>query len=558
MDSSYWSRSQASATLRRRRFLTGAVTVAGSAYLAACARASPPGKTSSPPGAAALQPKNGGTLSTPIAADMFNWDVTGNGKTVPNPNGTTLALEAMLSFKQGPGLPYDQNVITPNLAQSWETPDAATYTFHLAKTITFANLPPVNGRPLTSADIKWSYQYHSRTGNPAFAKLVAGNFSYMFDGLDGIQTPDDSTVVVKFQKPFAPFLTYNFTFALPAYPHEIYDQYGNFNDHLVGSGPYQLDTAQSQQGTKWVFARNQTYWQPGKPHLDAVRYLVLADDAARYAAFVAGQAQVLRVADLTAAATIKKAAPNVSVQEGLDPQAYGMYINRRRPPFTDDRLRKALSLGLDRDAFIQTFAGSKGGWIMADSLPGLWSDQEVKQILKYDPTQAKQMVAAAGYPSGLDIPLMLQTGANLTQSAMQLFQAQMKSVGLNINIQLVDGATFSQKLHTGDFTLTPTTQQIFADLDSRLYGNFFSTSASNWIGLKDAEVDRLILSQRSEADPNKRRDALRAVTKYMNDHAISLAFYQTPQTTFSSPTLRNFGDNWQQYDLDARDIWLEQ
>jgi peptide/nickel transport system substrate-binding protein len=540
-----------------RRGLLAAMTAAGGAVLAACRRGAAKGapRTAAP---LAGQPRSGGTLNVAIAADMFNWDVTGNGKTIPNPNGTTLALESLLSFKQGPGLPYDQNVITSNLAQSWETPDATTYVFHLAKNVAYANLPPINGRPLTAADVKWAYQYHSRTGDPAFAKLPAANFSYMFDGLDSIQAPDATTVSVKFQRPYAPFLTYNFTFALPVYPHEVFDQYGNFNDHLVGSGPFQLDQAQSQHGTKWVFSKNPTYWQPGRPYLDAVHYLVLTDDSARSAAFIAGQTQILRVSDATSAAAIRKAALAALVEEGLDPQAYQMYINRRHPPFTDDRRRQALSLALDRDAFIQTFAGGKGGWIMADSLPGLWTDQEIKQILHHDPAQAKQMIAAAGYPNGLDVPLMLQTGSSLTQSAMQLFQAQMKTVGFNVGIQFVDGGNFSQKLHSGDFTLAPTTEQIFADLDSRLYGNFFSTSPSNWIGLKDPEVDRLILAQRSEVDPARRRDALRAVTRYMNENAISLGFYQTPQTTFMSPALKNYGDNWQQYNFDARDIWLTQ
>jgi ABC-type transport system substrate-binding protein len=546
------------ARANRRRLLTGAAATAGATALAACGRSDRSSGTAKPSGATAVQPRSGGTLSAAIAADMFNWDVTGNGKTVPNPNGTTLALEGLLTFKQGPGLPYDQNTIAPGLAQSWETPDATTYTFHLAKNITYANLPPVNGRPLTASDVQWAYQYHSRTGLPAFAKLPPANFSYMFDGLDSIQTPDSSTVIVKFQKPYAPFLTYNFTFALPVYPHEIFDQHGNFNDVLAGSGPFQLDQTQTQHGTKWVFSKNPSYWQTGKPYLDAVRYLVIADDSARTAAFITGQTQILKVSDATTAATVKKAAPNATVTEGLDPQAYGMYISRRRPPFTDDRLRKALSMALDRDAFIQTFAAGKGGWILADSLPGLWTEAEIKQILSHDPTQAKQLVAAAGYANGLDVPLMLQMGNNVTQSAMQLLQAQMKPVGININIQLVDGTTFSQKLHSGDFTLAPTTEQIFADLDSRLYGNFFSTSPSNWIGLKDPMIDQLILAQRSESDPAKRRDALRAVTKYMNANVTGLGFYQTPQTTFAAPALQNYGDNWQQYNLDAPNVWLSQ
>src|SRR5579875_1505742 len=181
------SRSRRGPQIRRRDLLAGMTAAGGAVWLAACGQGSAR-SGSSAVAPSANQPKSGGTLNVAIAADMFNWDVTGNGKTIPNPNGTALALESLLAFKQGPGVPYDQNTITPNLAQRWEAPDATTYTFHLAKGVTYAGLPPVNGRPLTSADVQWAYQYHSRTGNPAFAKLPAANFSYMFDGLDSIQT----------------------------------------------------------------------------------------------------------------------------------------------------------------------------------------------------------------------------------------------------------------------------------------------------------------------------------------------------------------------------------
>jgi peptide/nickel transport system substrate-binding protein len=454
-------------------------------------------------------------------------------------------------------VPFGTDVVTPNLAERWEQPDPTVYTFHLRKGLKFADMAPLSGRAFTSADIKWSYEYHSRTGTLASAKLPPANFDFMFEGLQSIETPDDSTVVVRFAKPFAPFLNYNYTFALPMYPHEIYDKYGKFSDQVVGTGPYQLDNAQSQHGTRWVFKKNPNYWQAGKPYLDEIRYLVLPDDSSRYSAFETGQLQLLRgIDDFQAASTVKRAAPSAVVQEGIDPQAQGLYLSQRRPPFTDPRLRKAVSLTLDRDEFIKTFAGGRGGWTMSDSLPDLWTEQETKQILKFDPAQAKQLLSDAGYPNGLDVELTLMQGT-APPAAMELLQAQLKKSGINMTIKPVDKATGSTLLHAGNFMLLPTTQLIFADLDSRLYGNYYSTSPSNYIGVKDPNLDRLIEAQRRETDAAKRREALRAVTRYMNENAVSLALYPRPATTFWSPALTNYGDNWQQQNLNAPDIWLE-
>jgi peptide/nickel transport system substrate-binding protein len=540
--------------LNRRRLISASLAASASLYLAACGKSRTTGSTSS--SQAPAQPKNGGILSTPLKTDFFDFDASGNGKSVPNPSAYMLACDTVVGFQQGPDTPFGTNAVTPNLAERWEQPDPTVYTFHVRKGVKWANIAPVNGRAFTSADIKWTYEYHSRTGSLASAKLPPANFDSMFEGMQSIETPDDSTVVVKFAKPFAPFLNYNFTYALPVYAHEIYDQYGKFSDQLAGTGPYQLDTAQSQHGTRWTFRKNPDYWQQGRPYLDEIHYLVLQDDSSRYSAYETGQLQLLRaVDDVQAATTVKRATPKAVVQDSIDPQAQGLYISQKKPPFTDVRLRRALSLALDRDEFIHTFAGGSGGWAMSDSLPDLWTDQEARQILKYDPAQAKQLLSDAGYANGLDVELTLMQGT-APHAAMELLQAQFKKANINMTIKPVDKATGSTLLHSGNFALLPTVQIIFADLDSRLYGNYYSTSPSNYIGIKDPQLDQLIEAQRRETDTAKRRDALRAVTRYMNENAVSLALYPRPTTTLWWPSLKGYGDNWQQQNLNASAIWL--
>jgi peptide/nickel transport system substrate-binding protein len=549
----YWTVGR-HARLNRRTLLAGSVAATSALYLAACGRSG--SARSSGASGAASQPKSGGTLSTPLKTDFFDFDASGNGKSVPNPSAFMLACDTVVGFQQGPDTPFGTNLVTPNLAERWEQLDPTVYTFHLRESVRFANIAPVNGRAFTSADIKWSYEYHSRTGPLASANLPPANYDSMFEGLQSIETPDDSTVVLRFAKPLAPFLNYNFTYALPMYPHEIYDQYGKFSDQLAGTGPYQLDQSQSQHGTRWTFKKNPNYWQSGKPYLDEIHFLVLQDDSSRYSAFETGQLQLIRgIDDVQAATTIKRASPNAVFQEGIDPQAQGLYISHRKPPFSDVRLRRALSLALDRDEFIHTFSGGRGGWAMSDSLPDLWTDQEARRILKYDPAQAKQLLSDAGYPNGLDVELTLMQGT-APPAAMELLQAQFKKAGINMTIKPVDKATGSTLLHSGNFTLLPTVQLIFADLDSRLYVNYYSTSPSNYIGIKDPELDRLIEAQRRETDATRRRDALRAATRYMNENAVSLALYPRPLTTLWQPALKGYADNWQQQNLNAPGIWL--
>ena len=551
------------ARFSRRRVLTSAAATGGLAALAgACGRG---GKSSSQPSSAArgstAKPVAGGTFHVPEVIDFFNFDSSESGKTVPNPYATSLAYDSLLAFKQGPGLPYDQMTLNPNLAQRWENPDTLTFTFHLVPNVKFADLPPVNGRALTSADVKWSFEYASRTGDfLKNAKLPEANFAYMFEGMDRIETPDASTVVVHFTKPFAPFLNYMATYGTQVVSHEIFDQDGSFAKQVVGSGPFQLDMSASQHGSHWVFKKNPDYWQSGKPYLGQIQYLILPDSASMYAGFQTKQVDIIQtIRDANEIAQLKQNNPKAVTLETVDPQAEGLYVSYRRPPFSDVRMRKALSLAIDRDAFDKTFAAGKGGWAMSESTPSMWTQAETKQILKYDPQQAKDLVSQAGFGNGVTVAITVPPDStSQTLTLAQLLQAQLKQVGINIDIQNVDKATASKRLHGKDFDMYPATQVQFGDIDSRLYGQFYSESKSNWIQVKDPKLDALILAQRQELDTTKRAQKIKDVTRYLNANYVNFALYRPPLASFWTPALQNYNDHWQQYNWNAPNIWMQQ
>src|SRR5205807_3320559 len=139
-------------------------------------------------------------------------------------------------------------VLQPELAERWEvSSDARKFTFTLRKGLHFANIAPVNGRDITSTDVKFSYDYWSRTGEFKDKKLAPGQNAAMFEGLERVDAPDPSAVVVTFKDPFVPFLNYAASSWNHVVPREIYDQDGSYRDRILGSGPYQLDTGASQK-----------------------------------------------------------------------------------------------------------------------------------------------------------------------------------------------------------------------------------------------------------------------------------------------------------------------
>jgi len=543
-----------SGQMRRRAFLRTALASGAATPLLACGRGHTSGtQAAAPGGAASAQPRDGGTLNVPTVADFYDFDNSTNGKAN---SPTQIGYDTLLSFRQGPGVPYADLVTRPKLASSWEiTTDASSYTFHLRPGVAFAPLPPVNGRALTSEDVRFSYEYYSRGGALKDAKLKPSLFGYMFEGLDRIETPDAQTLFVRFKQPFVPFLSYASAPVLPIVPREIYDSDGNFSNQMIGSGPLQLDKTASQHGTQWVLRKNAAYWDKGKPHVGEIRYLVVPDDATQQAAFRAKQLDILQgLTDPAVLPALQASNPDAVVQESIDPSTSILWLSVSHPPFSDLRLRQAVSLALDRDELSHVMTAGKAGWAMPASLPDMWTQAQIKQILKHDPQQARQLLAAAGYADGLAVEIMTN-GASQAKIA-QLVQGQLKQADINLAIKPVDTATYGQKLHSGDFIASVAQAFLYADLDSRLFGAFHSGSGSNYAGVSDPTLDHMIEAQRREPDRDRRETLLKSASRYLAENAYETTLYQQIVISVWHPYVRNYADNWMQLNWNAPDVWL--
>jgi peptide/nickel transport system substrate-binding protein len=551
--------------LARRRLLQTA-SLAGlgiaAAGLLGCGPRSRTGSSAGTAGTGTGQPKQGGKVALNVGTDPFDWDLSYVGKSIPNGNGQALAYESLLGFKYGANVKYGDLQVVPELAQKWEDPDAQTFTFHLRPGVKFANLPPVNGRELTSADVKWTYEYWSRTGSMAGKNLPQAQFAWFFEGMDSIQTPDAQTVVIRFKEPFAPFLSYAAAEYNPIVPHEIFDQYGNLHDHIVGTGPWQLDPTASQKGSKWVWKRNPIYWDSGKPYIDEVDWLVLPDAATAVSAFTAKQLDWIGSPATTpqSAIDIKRMNPGATEYKYSASAPMHLYMNNRAAPLNDVRVRQAVSYAIDRDEIIKTIDLGDGNWALAGSLPDTFSQEEVRQILKYDPQKAKQLLSDAGFANGVDLEFIYPGTAygNGYISEMQLLQAQLKKVGINLNLKSIDKDSYSSNKKTGKYTITMTGKDIEGDVDSYLFATFHSASKDNYAGVKDPKLDAMLEAQRREADPAKRRELVREAVKYVNaEQAYGLALETGSGYEFSQPSLKGYAVQFSVRQTPEAESWLD-
>jgi peptide/nickel transport system substrate-binding protein len=561
---SYWTDLQARRLNRRsilRAGATGAALLAGGGLLACGSKPAGTAQKGSNSGTTPGKPQTGGKVSTNISTDPFDWDLSYVGKSLPNGPGQALAYESLLGFQYGANVKYADLHVQPELAQKYESPDGATYTFQLQPNVSFANIAPVNGRALTSADVQWAFQYWSRTGQFAGKKLPVGQFAWFFEGMDSIQTPDPQTVVIKFKTPFAPFLNYAASDYNPIVPHEIYDQYNNLHDHIVGTGPWQLDVASSQKGSRWVWKRNPTYRVSGRPYLDEVDWLVISDDSTAMAAFTAKQLDILsNQADLgpQQVQTIKQTDPTATLYQNASASPIHVYMNTRKTPLNDARVRQAISYSIDRDEIIKAIDQGSGYWALAGAMSDTYTQDEIKQLVPSDPQKSKQLLTAAGFANGVDIDFNTTPAyGNQYLSECQLLQAQLKKGGINLNLKTLDKDTYSSAKKNGSFVMTITGKDIEGDVDSYLFATFHSGSQDNYAGVNDPKLDQMLEAQRQEIDLAKRKDLVRAAVKYINvDQAYGLALEYGTAYQFSTPALKDYYVQFGVLQVPDSDSWV--
>ena len=171
--------------------------------------------------------------------------------------------------------------LVPQLATEWKLePDGASFRFKLKQGVPFQK----GHGDFTAQDAKWNLEYSSRSGQFKDKKLPVNQFDWMYEGMTAVETPDPQTVVVRFNKPFVPFVNYMATEVMTMGAREVFEQDGSLQRRMVGTGPFIHDEASTQKGARWVFKKNPSYWEPGKPYLDEIRYLVLPDDPTTVAA----------------------------------------------------------------------------------------------------------------------------------------------------------------------------------------------------------------------------------------------------------------------------------
>jgi len=380
------------------------------------------------------KPRYGGVASVAMANDVLSFDSAHMAFGTDHPLNLTNEKIYVGDWARGLngtgevdflGFSYFLPQFTvPILGESWEVPDDQTIILHVRKGIHWQNKPPVNGREFVADDLVYTFdRNHNKVKESyQYAQLHPHMKPVSFSA------PDKYTFVMKTM----PGMMGEAVRAAFGYmriePREVIEKYGNMKDwrNVVGTGPFMLEDYVS--GSSVTLTRNPNYYlkdpihpQNSLPYLDDVKFFVIPDKSTQMAAIRTGKIDQLGLGgtaltweDWTQAMQYSPELKWVKVFRMTS--STNIFMRSDTKPFDDIRVRKALSMAVDREEIKREFYSGeaetfcsplppwpefKEAYTPLDQLP-----QDIREGLEYHPDKAKQLLAEAGYPNGFKTEML--------------------------------------------------------------------------------------------------------------------------------------------------------
>jgi oligopeptide transport system substrate-binding protein len=361
--------------------------------------------------------------------------------------------------------------IQPCIAHSWSiSTDGLQYTFHLRRDVRFHSSPLFDdstNRFVTAHDFVYSF-------NRILDPQVASPGAWIFASVDSVApftAEDDSTLLIKLQKPFQPFLGMLSMQYCSVVPHEVVEHYGqDFRSHPIGTGPFQF--AFWYENIALVFHKNKNFWQRDEdgntlPYLDAIKIDFVKDMSVEYQGllmdrydFMSGIHPAFKDELLTKSGELNAAyASNITMYKMpfIKTDYIGIMVDpeleiSKNSPLLDVRIRKAIELAIDKNEMVKylrnnTVVAANAGFVP----PALIG--RTNNISTYDPEKARQLLAEAGFPDGKNLPELTISTTSDYADLIEYMQHQLAKVGIRIKAQVMQGGTFREATAKGQLQI---------------------------------------------------------------------------------------------------------
>jgi len=405
---------------------------------------------------------------------------------------------------------YDKNLqLEGDLAQSWDvSPDGLTITFHLRHGVKWHD-----GKPFTSRDVMYTYRV---TIDPKTPTAYAEDFKQV----KSAEAPDAYTFRVVYAKPFAPALA---SWGMPILPAHLLEGKDITMSPLsrapIGTGPFIFK--EWVPGQRLSLTSYPDYYE-GRPYIDGYLYRIIPDNSTMYMELKAGGVDMMGLSPVQYQRQTNTKAFLARFNKYRYPASAYTYLgyNLRNPLFKDKRVRQAITSAINKDEIVHGVLLGMGQVAHGPYKPGTWQYKPTVKDFSYDPVRAHALLKEAGWTPGpdgilvkdgrpLSFTILTNQGNDQRLKCAQIIQQRLKVVGIDVKVRVLEWASLlTNFIDTGKFETLLMGWTIGQDPD--LFDVWHSSKTGpkelNFVGYKNAEVDRLLVEGRGTFDQAKRRE----------------------------------------------------
>ena len=472
---------------------------------------------------AAAAPVSGGTVVIAVGGDVDSFNEYVASSTLALDLADQLFLSLLEEQPGADGAPR----FAPRLARSWTlAADGLSVEFVLRDDVRWSD-----GTPTTAEDVlfTWQAQTDPKLGW-ADADLKANIKDVRVTG------PGRVRFTLERPSPFA-LLDINEGHILPAHALGKIAREGwattDFSRGLVTNGPFRL--AAWKPGEAIELARNPNHFEPGVPALERVIFRVVGDPAIRLQQLLTGENDVL---EGVAAESLDRLQAQASVRIVRFDQRMYSYIgwNNRRPLFADPRVRRALTMALDRAEMLRVLDRGMGRPAAGPIPSSLWAAHRALLPLPFDPAQARLLLREAGWKDAdndgvveregtrFQFDIEFNTGNSFRELVALRAAAQLAQIGVKAIPRAVEWAAFQSKHRSGDYDSFVAARIVSTRVDM---DSFVAGDAANYSGYANPEVDALARRAAAAPDTAAAREAwMKAQEIVARDQPVTFLFEQ--------------------------------
>ncbi len=406
--------------------------------------------------------------------------------------------------------------IVPDLAKSWSwSADNKALTFKLEEGVKWHD-----GKPFTAKDVVCTFDLLL---GKAENKLRANPRQSWYTNVDNVTADGDYQATIHLKRPQPSLLTLLASGYSPIYPCHV--PAAQMRTKPIGTGPFKFVEFKQNEGLK--LTKNTDYWKKGKPYLDGIEFIIVPNRGTAMLGFMAGRFDITFPWEVTMPLLkdIRSQLPSAQCQVTSMNNTTNLIVNRDAPPFDNADLRKALTLAMDRKAFIDILnqGDAQDGGTMQPVKDGIWGlpEEMLRSVPGYGTNveknreEARALMKKAGYGPDKHLKLKIATrGISLYKDPAVILASQLKDIWIDADVDIIETTQWFPKVTRKDYQLgLNTTGNGVDDPDQNYYENFSCKSERNYTGYCNPEIEKLFDVQSQETDIEKRKKIVWEIDK---------------------------------------------